>query len=181
MAINLLPAEEKRALEWDRRRRIAVATAVRVVAGAAVLWATLAGVAWYLRAEADRIAVELLSQRELLAQSELQQLETSFKKTVQLAEAVRAVAGSAQTASPVLIEVAQLVPSGVELKSIEYVAKGRRRTGISGYKRCPNRNSCCSIQSNCTSGCSYHLHKPVSCNIAYGCLSFSATRGKYPF
>lgn len=126
MAINLLPREEKLDLEWDRRRRIAVATAVRLIAGAAALWVMLAGVAWYLRAEADRIAAELTSQRELLAQSELQQLETNFRKTVQLAEAVRTVSKSAQTVSPVLIEVARLVPAGVELKSIEYTAKGRR-------------------------------------------------------
>lgn len=144
MAINLLPREDKRDLEWDRRRRITVAAAIRLVMGAAVLWAMLAGVAWYLRAEADRIAAELVSQRELLAQSELQQLETNFKKTVQLAEAVRAVAGSAQTASPVLIEVAQLVPSGVELKTIEYIAKGRR---VSLRGHAPTREMVIRIES----------------------------------
>lgn len=136
MPINLLPREDKRDLEWDRRRRIVVAAAVRLVAGAAVLWVIFVGIAWYLRVEAGRITVDLVSQRELLVRSNLPQLETNFQKTVQLAHAVEAVAGSVQLVSPVLTQVAQLVPSGVELNSIEYTAKGRR---VSLRGRSPTR------------------------------------------
>lgn len=126
MAINLLPRADKLALEWDRRRRIAVAVAIRLIVGAAVLWAMLGGIEWYLRTEADRIMGDLTSQRELLAQSELQQLESSFQKTVRLAHTVEAVAGSVRPVSSLLIEVARLIAPGVELKSIEYTAHDRR-------------------------------------------------------
>ncbi|MBI2624598.1 hypothetical protein HYW67_03905 [Candidatus Parcubacteria bacterium] len=136
MAINLLPQADKEALEWDRRRRALVALLVQLTMGAAMLWLAFVGVEWYLRTETNRIEGELAGQRELLQQSELQQLEVNFQKTVQLAKAVEQVASTVRPVSPVLIEVAELIPSGMELKSVRYSAKDRR---VSLLGRAPTR------------------------------------------
>lgn len=128
MALNLLPQQEKLTLTWERWRRLVVFIVRRLVVGIFVLWGMLVAVEFFLDVEGRRLAVILAADRGSLSTSVVQQLESRFQKNVSTAKTIERLAGAIHPVTPQLTQVIGLIPAGVDIKSIEYLASVRRVT-----------------------------------------------------
>lgn len=128
MALNLLPQQEKLALAWERWRRLVIFIVRRLVVGAFMLWGMLVAVEFFLDVESRRLEAILAADRDSFSTSAVQQLESRFQKNVSTAKTIEHLAGAIHPVTPQLTQVIGLIPSGVDIKSIEYLAPVRRVT-----------------------------------------------------
>ncbi|MBI3305338.1 hypothetical protein HYZ80_03410 [Candidatus Parcubacteria bacterium] len=128
MALNLLPQQEKLTLTWERWRRLVIFIVRRLVVGIVVLWGMLVAVEFFLDVESRRLEAILAADRDSLSTSVVQQLESRFQNNVSTAKTIERLTGASHPVTPQLIEVIVLIPSGVDVKSIEYFAPVRRIT-----------------------------------------------------